>query len=479
MVARAACPLDESASSLSAMLRAGELTVTDLTELALERIAVRDGRLHSLLTVDRDGALDAAKRLDRELADGAPIGPLFGLPVTLKDLFETKGLRTTSGSAILRDHVPAEDCGHAARVRRAGAVIVGKTNTPEFAIFIRTRNRLGPETANPWDLGRSCGGSSGGAAASVAAGLTPLAVASDGGGSTRIPAALCGVVGVQPSRGVVPRTGGQVGTLLFSSAGPIARTVADAALLLEVLAGPDERDPASLPTAPAGLTGLAAELSRPGSAAGLGLRANWVERSGLFDASGPILACCRRVLDRLDEDGLAVGESGDGLRSDRWSEAFYDMMMADRYATGGARFYEDEANRAQLSDYARSHFERAARITGARYSRALALRFHAIRELDRLFAGADVLLTPTVGATAPMLDAEPLPPAEARLPFVAYTFPVNYTGFAAVTVPCGLVDGLPVGMQVIARPGDEAVALRVARAIEALAEPLRPPIEWD
>jgi Asp-tRNA(Asn)/Glu-tRNA(Gln) amidotransferase A subunit family amidase len=461
-------PLDAGAHALRGQLLAGELTVSELVEASLRRIDERDGTLHSFLTVDRPGALARARELDRELADGCPPGPLFGLPVSLKDLFETKGLRTTSGSAALRDHVPAFDSGHAARLRQAGAVIVGKTNTPEFAIFIRTRNDLGPETVNPWHTGRSSGGSSGGAAASVAAGLTPLAVASDGGGSTRVPAALCGLVGVQPSHGVVPHTGGRVGTLLFSSAGPIARTVADAALLLGVLAGPDERDPASRPS---DLSDAARRLDGPVT----GLRGTWVHRSGLFDAPAPILAACRTALDRLDGPGVRVTASEGSLESDRWSTGFYDMMMADRYATGGAEFYEDPTNRALLTDYARNHFERAAQVTGAQYSRALDQRFHAVRRLERLFEGADVLLTPTVGATAPPITDAPAPPAEARLPFVAYTFIVNYTGFAAVTVPCGLVDGLPVGLQVIARPGGELVALRVARAIESVVDLPAPP----
>jgi len=461
-------PLDRGARELRGQLLAGELTVTELVEASLGRIDERDGLLHSFLTVDRPGALAHARELDRDLAYGRPPGPLFGLPVSLKDLFETKGLRTTSGSVALRDYVPTFDSGHAARLREAGAVIVGKTNTPEFAIFIRTRNDLGPETVNPWCTGRSSGGSSGGAAASVAAGLTPFAVASDGGGSTRVPAALCGLVGVQPSHGVVPHTGGRVGTLLFSSAGPIARTVEDAALLLGVLAGPDERDPASRPSA---LVDAAQRVDGPVT----GLRGTWVHRTGLFDAPAEILAGCRAALDRVDSLGIRVDASGASLESDRWSEGFYAMMMADRYATGGAEFYEDPTNRALLTDYSRSHFERAAQVTGAQYSRALAQRFHAIQWLDKLFGGADVLLTPTVGATAPLITESSAPPAQARLPFVAYTFIVNYTGFVAVTVPCGLVDGLPIGLQVIARPGAELVALRVARAIESVAELPSPP----
>jgi len=454
----------------AASLLAGELTRDELVEASLRRIE-ESGRRAAL--VPHGGPAGSAGPA-RELGPGAGRRPAHRGRCSASGVaegpVETKGLRTTSGSAALPR--PRADL----RLRPRGAAAPGRRgnrrqdNTPEFAIFIRTRNDLGPETVNPWHTGRSSGGSSGGAAASVAAGLTPLAVASDGGGSTRVPAAL-----VRPGRraaqhGVVPHTGGRVATLLFSSAGPIARTVADAALLLGVLAGPDRRDPASLPSA---LADAAERLDGPVT----GLRGTWVHRSGLFDAPAEILASCRAALDRLDGLGIQVTASEGSLESDRWSEGFYDMMMADRYATGGAEFYEDPTNRALLTDYARSHFERARPgSTGAQYSRALdpavpppppagpAVRgrrrpAHAYRRRDR-----------------PAITDSPAPPAAARLPFVAYTFIVNYTGFAAVTVPCGLVDGLPVGLQVIARPGAELVALRVARAIESVVELPAPPL---
>lgn len=452
--------LDGPAWALRDAVVRGDVRVVDVVDVTLRRIAERDGSLHAFLTVDEVGARETAARLDAELVRGQEPGPLFGVPVSVKDLFETAGLRTTSGSRVLEHYVPDTDSVHAERLRAAGAVIVGKTNTPEFAIFIRTTNDLMPETVNPWDTTRSCGGSSGGAAVSVAAGLTPLAVASDGGGSTRIPAALCGAVGVQPSRGVVPHVGGLVGTLLFSSAGPIARDVRDAAVLLQVLAGPDDRDPACVRTAP---DDYVATLDDPV----VGVSATWLERSGLFDATGEIAAVCRKAAETLVGAGASLRTSTGSLRADRWRDGFYAMMMADRYDVGGARFYEDAAARELLTDYARIHFERAAQVTGAAYSRGLAGRFEAIRHLEDLFDGADLLLTPTMGRVAPELASDRTRiPDEARLPYVAYTYLVNYTGYAAATVPCGLVDGLPVGLQVIGRPGSEALVLRACRALE-------------
>jgi len=451
--------LDGPAWAMRDALVRGEARVVDVVQAALDRIAVRDAALHAFLTVDADGALRTAAALDAKLAAGGTPGPLFGVPVSLKDLFETAGLRTTSGSRTLADHVPDEDSVHAERLRAADAVIIGKTNTSEFAIFPRTVNDLAPETVHPLDPARSCGGSSGGAAVSVAAGMTQIAVGSDGGGSTRIPAALCGVVGMQPSRGVVPHVGGLVGTLLFSSAGPITRDVRDAALLLGVLAGPDPRDPGCRTETP---DDYVADLSRGVS----GLTATWLDRSGLYDATDEIAAVCRDSALRLRDLGVPVAMSTGSMEAKRFQQGFYAMMMSDRYATGGPRFYENEENRALLTDYARTHFERAAQVTGAAYSRAMDDRFHAIRLLDDLFAGADVLLTPTVGMVAPEIAADPTRiPDDARLPYVAYTYLINYTGYTAATIPCGTIDGLPVGLHIIGRPGAESTVLRVAAAL--------------
>lgn len=421
--------------------------------------------------MDEAGARETATRLQAKLERGEQPGPLFGVPVSLKDLYETAGVRSTSGSRVLEDYVPDFDSVYAERLRGADAVIVGKTNTPEFAVFIRTVNDISPETVDPWDPARTCGGSSGGAAASVAAGFTQLAVGSDGGGSTRIPAALCGTVGVQPSRGVVPRVGGLVGTLLFSSAGPIARDVRDAATMLQVLAGPDDRDPACRRDALGDyLAGLDDGVA--------GLRVMWLKRSGLFDATDEIVAACRKGLAALERAGAAARDSSGSMESARWRDGFYAMMMADRYAAGGTRFYQDAAARRLLTDYARTHFERAAGVTGAQYSAALADLFAAVRLMEDLFDGADLLVTPTVGMVAAELsDDRARIPDEARLPYVAYTYLVNYTGYTAATVPCGLVDGLPVGLQLIGRPGAEATVLRACRALERALPSLPAPTE--
>lgn len=455
--------LNQPAWRIRDLVAARQVSAEEVIRATLRRIEVRDRSLHSFLTVSGDMAVDDARAVDRRLAAGEPAGPLCGVPVSLKDLYATKGIRTTFGSLLFDDYVPDEDSVHAERLRAAGAIIVGKTNSPEFGIFIRTVNRLGPETVNPWNHSCSSGGSSGGAAASVAAGLTPIAIGSDGGGSIRIPASLCGVVGVFPSRGLVPRHGGRVGTLLFSSAGPIARNVRDAAIGLQVLSGPDPRDPMSWPERPADLLG---GLDMPVA----GLRLKFVELADTTGTVPEVLASVRQGAERFQLLGADVVAPEDTLDVEPWRAPFYDMMMADRYASGGKELHEDPLLSAKLTDYTRAHFDKAAKVTGAQYSRALDERLKARAKLYSLLDDADALLMPTVGRTAPFIDAQaPELPDAARRNYVSFTFLQNYTGLPAASVPCGVVDGLPVGLQIVARKGEEALILRLCQAFEGLA----------
>ena len=432
----------------------GARSPVEVVGAALDRIAALDDRLHGFITVAADAALAEARAREQALAAGQPPGPLFGVPVSVKDLYWTKGMTTTAGSLVYRDFVPEHDAVHVARLRAAGAVIIGKTNLPEFALFPRTVNRLLPECRNPWDLRRSPGGSSGGSAATVAAGMTPIALASDGGGSIRIPAALCGVYGLYPSNGLLPRHGGIGSTIMFSNAGPITRDVRDAAIMLSVLAGPDDRDPACwtdpVPDYLAGLDESAA-----------GLRMRWVGDGG--DVAGldtRVVAAARDAAWAFGTAGAVLEEAGQGFAAERWMESFYTMLLADRYASIGQQLYANPATRGLLSEYGRSHFQRGSAVTGSEYSHALALRSSVIAHLRTLLGDADVLISPTVAAVAPAAGAID------RGPLVAFTFCVNYAGFTAATLPCGLVNGLPIGLQIIGRPGSEALLLRISRVFE-------------
>lgn len=432
----------------------GARSPVEVVGAALDRIAALDDRLHGFITVAADAALAEARAREQALAAGQPPGPLFGVPVSVKDLYWTKGMTTTAGSLVYRDFVPEHDAVHVARLRAAGAVIIGKTNLPEFALFPRTVNRLLPECRNPWDLRRSPGGSSGGSAATVAAGMTPIALASDGGGSIRIPAALCGVYGLYPSNGLLPRHGGIGSTIMFSNAGPITRDVRDAAIMLSVLAGPDDRDPACW-TDP--VPDYLAGLDEPAA----GLRMRWVGDGG--DVAGldtRVVAAARDAAWAFGTAGAVLEEAGQGFAAERWMESFYTMLLADRYASIGQQLYANPATRGLLSEYGRSHFQRGSAVTGSEYSHALALRSSVIAHLRTLLGDADVLISPTVAAVAPAAGAID------RGPLVAFTFCVNYAGFTAATLPCGLVDGLPIGLQIIGRPGSEALLLRISRVFE-------------
>ena len=435
----------------------GELSPTDVTRHFLERISALDRQLNSFITVAPDLALQEAARWEQQRQSGAEPGLLFGLPLSLKDNYWTRGIRTTAGSLLYRDFVPEQDSVYAERSRAAGAVIIGKTNLPEFALFPRTINLLTPECVNPWDLQRTSGGSSGGAAASMAAGLTPLAIGSDGGGSIRIPAALCGVFGLHPSNGRVPRHGGFGGTLIFSGAGPITRDVRDAAMLLQVLAGADARDPTSMKEPPPDyLASLESGVA--------GLRALWVPDCGRIEGlDRRVIAAVAGVARRFGDAGVEIDESPTGFEIERWIDAFYTMMHAERYVLFGQQLYENPSVRGLLSEYAREHFGNARSITTAEYVHASRTRYDLLDWLDRWWRGYDLVLSPTVGIVAPLTSGPVV-----RRPLVAYTFLINYCGYTAATVPCGFVDGLPIGLQIIARPNREDLVLRASRVFEQL-----------
>ena len=235
------------ATTLAAAIRSRKLSPVEVTRAILERIERLNPRLNAYLTVDGEGAMQAARRAEQAVVDGAELGPLHGVPVSVKDLVCTRGLRTTFGSLLHQEYVPDHDAGAVERLREAGAIILGKTNTPEFGLMGTTENRLGEPCRNPWNPERTSGGSSGGAGSAVAAGLGPLALGTDGGGSVRIPSGFCGVFGLKPTFGRVPHHSDFGGWGTLSVTGPIARTVADAALMLDVMVGPHPEDPYAVP----------------------------------------------------------------------------------------------------------------------------------------------------------------------------------------------------------------------------------------
>jgi Asp-tRNA(Asn)/Glu-tRNA(Gln) amidotransferase A subunit family amidase len=442
-----------SAGEIASRVRSGAMSAVDVVSAHLNRIREVDPTLNSFLTVADETALEHAEFVDSSVRRGIDPGPLAGVPFSVKDTYDTAGMRTTYGSRLYEQHIPSASFVPVDRLKKAGGVLVGKTNTPEFAVFIRTVNDLKDECCNAWDPRRIAGGSSGGAAASVAAGLTPIALGSDGGGSVRIPAALNGVFGLMPTRGRVPRAAHGISTRNFSAAGPIARHSQDLALMLDVMAGSTDDDPVSRGVCPPSLP-----VEREGAT-----RLRWIDTNGMVDCDPGVRDVARAAAALLAAElGVDFLEDSKALPSAEFTDLFYAMMRADRLASGGADLLESTAC-GQLTDYARHHFRDAREVTGAEYSQGLEAQFRATDRMLCLLDGGTIIATPTVQITAPLIPTGSRPlPEEARAAFVANTFLMNFTGLPAVTIPCGHIDGLPVGLQLISVPGDEAGLLTLA-----------------
>lgn len=453
-----------SAEELAAAYRTGTLSPVAVTEILLARIDRLNLTLNAFLFVDHDGALAAARAAAERLRRGEARGPLDGVPVTIKDLLDVQGLPTTSGSLVYQGAIAPSDSIVTERLKAAGCVILGKTNTPEFGLLPTTENELGPPCRNPWDPARTPGGSSGGAAAAAAAGLGPLHVGTDGGGSIRIPAAFCGVFGLKATYGRVARSG-MSGMPLFSHTGPITRTVADAALMLDAIAGPDPRDPTSLPERPPRFReALDAPLPR--------LRIAFWPRPWDTPCDPEVAELVAAVARRFVELGCTVVEARPETEDPR--PTWLTIMLGDEYTVG-----EDLLARHgdRLAPYTRATLEAGAKLTVPQYSRALRAleRFRAA--VHRFFEDYDLLITPVTAVAAFPIGQRPdtiagqkVDPLGGAFP---YTAPFNLTGQPAASLPCGFTRaGLPVGVQLVVRWGDELTLLRACAAFEA-AQPWR------
>ncbi|MEN9936640.1 MAG: hypothetical protein RLZZ387_3219 [Chloroflexota bacterium] len=457
------------AVELAALIRRRALSPVELTEIILDRIAGLDPQLGAYVTVAADEARAEARAAEKAVMRGEPLGPLHGVPVSVKDLLITRGVRTTRGSQIYAGFVPAEDAPAVERVRAAGGIVIGKTNTPEFGWKGDSGNLVAGPTRNPWDPRLTAGGSSGGAGAAVAAGLGPLAIGTDGAGSIRIPASFCGIVGLKPQLYRVPvYPPSPIETIAHT--GPMARTVRDAALLLDVLAGPDERDRNSLP--PGGVSFLTA------CEGGVrGLRVAWSPDLGYAKVDAEVLAIAHEAARRFVELGCALEQD---------HPRFVDPAPAIRSLFyGGASAYIaplDEARRAQLDPgFLRAVQEERGDLEA--YIAAQGVRQAVWDASRRFFERYDLLLTPTM-ALPPFEAGAEGPPDHmgneaGRFGWTPFTYPFNLTGQPALTVPAGwTAAGLPVGLQIVGRRFDEAAVLRAGAAFEA-AQPWahrRPPI---
>ena len=454
------------------MVVSGELSSRELAEASLRRIEALDDRINAFVTVDREGALAAADAADaavRAASDpAAELGPFHGVPISIKDLEPTKGLRTMMGSVVYRDWVPDYDSVVVERIRDSGAVIVGKTNTPEFGNLGETYTKIAPTCNNPWDLTRIPGGSSGGAAASVAAAMTSIASASDGGGSTRGPAGFCGLSGIKATHGRVPRYGGigRPTVNLIAGSGPITRHVRDTATLLQALSGHDPRDPISLRGPVPDFVGSLDDGVR-------GLRVGYGVEFGVTVADPDVDAAVKGAASTFEELGANVEEAP--VRFDpQPADFYYPVWIANQVAMYGHLFKE---HLEELMPYTVRLNYFGLQVTGAEVTEALGQADVLRSRLADYFEEFDLLLLPTTYVTAyrhqsppDTVGGKPVLVSKHGSPYgvAPFTMAFNISWNPAASVPCGFDrDGLPIGLQIVGAIGDDATVLRAAAAFEA------------
>lgn len=464
-----------------ARLRSGEVTAVDLLDAVLLRAAQTEAQLHAYLTIDKEGAREAAGRADADLADGIDRGPLHGIPIALKDNMCTRGVETTAASQILAGYVPPYDATVVTRLREAGAVLVGKTNLDEFAMGSSTENSAYGPSFNPWDIGRIPGGSSGGSAAAVAAGSALGALGSDTGGSIRQPAALTGIVGLKPTYGTVSR----YGLIAFASSldqiGPLSRSVEDAALTLEAIWGHDPLDATSYageypdPSADLGAgveglrIGVIAELSGEGyepdvesavsemvdqlSAAGAEVIEVSLPTVDIALSAYYLVAPAEASANLARYDGIRYGQRVDGPTTEE--------LMARTRAEG---FGPEVIRRILLGTYALS-----AGYYDAFYGQAQRVRVALRQEFSKAYEQVDALVSPTSPTVAFRAGEKVDAPLSMYLTDIC-TNPLNLVGHPGISVPVGLDgQGLPIGFQVMAPALGERVLFRVAAEVERQA----------
>lgn len=434
-------------TEVAADLRGGAVGVPSLVEDALIAAERAQPHTNAFTTLDPSGARADARRAEEELAAGVDRGPLHGIPVAVKDMIATAGLRTTMGSRHFADHVPTEDAECVRRLRAAGAIIIGKAMTHEFAYGPTGDRSISGPARNPRRLTHMAGGSSGGSAAAVASGVVPLALGTDTGGSVRIPAACCGVVGLRPTFGAVPDAGVYPLSPTLDAIGPIARSVADLRLLwhvLKALAGEaftvEGRPP----------------MRRP--------RIGWVRPEAFHPTTPAITEMVRSFVDNVAADvtDVVVPECGDLRRAYRVIQSSEVFALHDQRVAAAAELFDPEVL---------TRLRRAAEVRGYEYVAALAAKADAQAAVARLFSDYDLLALPTIPVTAPEVDARTcwIAGHEAGVPeaLLSLTSPWSVLGVPSISLPVGELDGLPVALQLVAAPGAEVSLLDLSQWLSA------------
>lgn len=447
------------AVELAEMVRNKQVSPVELVEVYLERISKFDTELNSYVTVAGDQALEEAKRKQEEVTTGAALPPFHGVPISIKDLFETKGIRTTLSCSALADYVPDQDDFTVQSIRAAGFIILGKTNTSEFGTIPVAESDLNGIARNPWNTDHTPGGSSGGAAAGLAAGLAPIAQGSDGGGSIRVPASCCGLFGHKPSRGRVS-SGPRIGEAWhgFSTQGPIGRTVADTAALLDVLTGYKTGDPYWLPVPS---RPFREEAGRdPGT-----LRIGFTTTSPNEIPPDPeCVDAVRDAADLLDSLGHHVEEADPGWIDQTLAPTFVKLVMTGVSLLDFLKEGMEPLNRFLVDE--------AANMSATEHMQSLLAAHQWARKVVGFWNDRDILLTPTV-ATPPLPvgwireEDEPFAQLARSGMFIPYTPAANVTGQPAASVPLFTSEaGMPIGIQLIGPPGDDAMVIRLAAQLE-------------
>ena len=454
-----------SAVDLRSRIARRELSPVEVTRAVLERAERLQPTLNCFITLCGDQAMAEARNAERDLMSGRPKGLLQGIPFTVKDIVNTKGVRTTFGAVPYKDNVPDHDVVAVARLRAEGAILIGKTTTPEFGSKCLTDSPLFGRTRNAWSSERSCGGSSGGAAAAVASGIAPLAVATDGGGSTRIPAACNGIVGLKQSNGVIPHSQVQDAFGNQTYVTPTTRSVADTALMMQAMAGEDASDPWSIGVPKADfITGAAPQGDLRGR------RILFCLAPPNRKVSADVAAAFKASLTRLEALGAQVEEmSGDGFDVEPIWRAINHTAWRTRFEKLVAECND------QLSETFLKQLALAQRVTGVDYQQAMFDRTALFRRVQSLLQRADILAMPTLSRTALPIEQDLFGAIEidgemfnsVRPNWFPWTMPFNMTGHPAVSIPCGFgSDGLPIGLQLVGRFRGDVELLRVCALFE-------------
>ncbi len=450
-------------TQLAESVRSREVSAVELAQHSLAMIERHDAAINAFVAVDHERALEQAAAIDQMVASGIDPGPLAGIPLGVKDLEDAAGFPTTHGSTLFAQEAPAvADSLLVARLRQAGCVVIGKTNTPEFGWTSRTENALHGLTRNPWNLDHTPGGSSGGSAAALAAGMVPLATGSDGGGSIRIPSAACGLSGMKSSFGRVPAGGvDPPGWLELSSKGPMARSILDVAAALEVVVGPDPTDLSSLPRPEASWRDAVADPRVPA-------RVGWCPTLGFAPVDAEVLAACERALGLLDELGIEVIEIDGPFESDCVEEWLEIVGACLARSVGHLRF---DPRYEEMDPVLRLLIDQGMAQSSVTLIKALDAAHTLNLRLVEQFHSVRLLLSPTTAGVAPevSLGGIGLINGEEDLNWVRFTYPFNMTRSPAATVCVGrAASGIPIGMQVIGPQHGDQVVLRAAAALEAM-----------